>query len=49
MKEKANKELELAGHYFEKIGMHRHAAQCYCSASKLEKAAHMFESLVDYG
>lgn len=26
MKCEANKELELAGDYFEKIGMHRHAA-----------------------
>jgi len=29
--------------------MYRHAAQCYCTAQRLEKAAEMFESLVDYG
>ncbi|CDW90518.1 lupus brain antigen [Stylonychia lemnae] len=49
MKNDANKELELAGSYFEQIGMHRHAAQCFCSAQKLDRAAAMFESLVNYG
>ena len=31
----AFQELEQAGLHFEKIGMHRHAAQCYCTALRL--------------
>ncbi len=49
VKLEAYKDLEIAGKHFEQIGMHRHAAQCYCSAHRLEKAAEMFEALVDYG
>eukprot|EP00347_Sterkiella_histriomuscorum_P003774 403362997 len=49
LKQDAFDQLEIAGSFFEKIGMNRHAAQCFCSAQKIERAAKMFESLVDYG
>jgi tetratricopeptide (TPR) repeat protein len=49
LRKQAFSDLDTAGGYFSKIGMARHAAQCYCTAQKHEKAALMFELQVDYG
>jgi hypothetical protein len=39
----------VAGAHFEKINMHKHAAQCYCSSKNMKKASEMFASQQEFG